>query len=82
MPATAMAPTLHPSTFPLLTCAPLYFHPHRRLVNMGVPQLRTLFQEVFGEATASNNAAWLRRKLSESPDSTYGQGRCATVRAR
>jgi hypothetical protein len=49
---------------------------------MGVPQLRTLFQEVFGEATASNNAAWLRRKLSENPDSMYGQGRCATVRAR
>jgi hypothetical protein len=37
---------------------------------------------VFGEGTASNNAAWLRRKLSEPPDSMYGQGRCEHVRAR
>ncbi len=56
--------------------------PLRRLVSLGVPQLRSLFLEVFGEPTASNNASWLRRKLSEAPDQTYGQGRCPTVRAR
>jgi hypothetical protein len=55
---------------------------HRKLANLGVPQLRNLFSEIFGEQTASNNAAWLRRKLSESPDGVYGQGRCVTVRAR
>lgn len=49
---------------------------------MGVPKLRELFRQVFGEGTASNNAAWLRRKLCERPDSTYGQGRCERVRAR
>lgn len=37
---------------------------------------------MFGECTASNNAAWLRRKLAERPDIIYGQGRCERVRAR
>jgi hypothetical protein len=44
--------------------------------------LRTLFQQVFGQETASNNAAWLRRKLAESPDSIHGQRRSPVVRAR
>jgi hypothetical protein len=37
---------------------------------------------VFGEATASNNAGWLRRKLAESPDQVHGQRRSPVVRAR
>jgi hypothetical protein len=49
---------------------------------MGVPQLRALFSHVFGQQTASNNAAWLRRKLAESPDSVHGQRRSPVVRAR
>ncbi|KAI8465868.1 MAG: hypothetical protein J3K34DRAFT_461196 [Monoraphidium minutum] len=52
------------------------------LAQLGVPKLRELFFAVFGEGTASNNAAWLRRKLGERPDSVYGQGRCERVRAR
>ncbi|KAK9803178.1 hypothetical protein WJX72_010192 [[Myrmecia] bisecta] len=52
------------------------------LVGLGVPKLRAIFLEVFGHHTASNNGAWLRRKLCEAPDSTYGQGRSAHVRAR
>lgn len=49
---------------------------------MGVPMLRSLFNQVFGEPTASNNAGWLRRKLSESPDTVHGQRRSAVVRSR
>lgn len=49
---------------------------------MGVPQLRSVFADVFGEPTASNNAAWLRRKLAEAPDAQVGRGRSAHVRAR
>ncbi|GBF88129.1 hypothetical protein Rsub_00841 [Raphidocelis subcapitata] len=52
------------------------------LAQLGVPKLRELFLSHFGEPTASNNAAWLRRKLSERPDAVYGQGRCERVRAR
>eukprot|EP00193_Tetraselmis_chui_P006445 CAMPEP_0177766516 /NCGR_PEP_ID=MMETSP0491_2-20121128/8563_1 /TAXON_ID=63592 /ORGANISM="Tetraselmis chuii, Strain PLY429" /LENGTH=480 /DNA_ID=CAMNT_0019282929 /DNA_START=334 /DNA_END=1776 /DNA_ORIENTATION=- len=48
----------------------------------GVPELRALFLEVFGHPTASNNSAWLRRKLSEPPDATYGRGRSAKIRKR
>lgn len=55
---------------------------HRKLAGLGVPMLRTLFNQVFGEPTASNNASWLRRKLSESPDVVHGQRRSAIVRAR
>jgi hypothetical protein len=44
--------------------------------------LRDLFKQVFGENTASNNAGWLRRKLSENPDSVHGQCRSRVVRAR
>lgn len=47
-----------------------------------MPVLRDLFKQVFGENTASNNAGWLRRKLSESPDSVHGQCRSRVVRAR
>jgi hypothetical protein len=54
----------------------------RKLAGLGVPVLRDLFQQVFGENTASNNAGWLRRKLSESPDSVHGQCRSRVVRAR
>lgn len=49
---------------------------------LGVPQLRALFVEVFGEQTASNNAAWLRRKLAQPPDDDMGRGRSPVVRAR
>eukprot|EP00878_Enallax_costatus_P015156 GHUV01015868.1.p1 GENE.GHUV01015868.1~~GHUV01015868.1.p1 ORF type:complete len:363 (+),score=63.17 GHUV01015868.1:131-1090(+) len=54
----------------------------KKLAGLGVPMLRSLFNQVFGEPTASNNAGWLRRKLSESPDSVHGQRRSAIVRAR
>ena len=37
----------------------------KSLASLGVSQLRQLFQEVFGEATASNNAVWLRKKLCQ-----------------
>lgn len=47
-----------------------------------MPVLRTLFSQVFGQETASNNAAWLRRKLAEAPDSVHGQRRSPVVRAR
>lgn len=57
-------------------------HTCRKLAGLGVPVLRTLFQQVFGQETASNNAAWLRRKLAESPDSIHGQRRSPVVRAR
>jgi hypothetical protein len=36
---------------------------------MGVPELRIRFREIFGQDTASNNSAWLRKKLSEPPAS-------------
>lgn len=54
----------------------------KKLAGMGVPMLRTLFSQVFGQPTASNNASWLRRKLSETPDSVHGQRRSPVVRAR
>ena len=54
----------------------------RELVGLNVPRLRALFLEVFGHHTASNNGAWLRRKLSEPPDSLLGRGRSATIRKR
>jgi hypothetical protein len=54
----------------------------RKLAGLGVPVLRDLFKQVFGENTASNNAGWLRRKLSENPDSVHGQCRSRVVRAR
>ena len=46
----------------LLTCAPAC----RVLATMGVPQLRAEFLRAFGQPTASNNSAWLRRKLAET----------------
>eukprot|EP00775_Hariotina_reticulata_P002000 gene2000-2322_t len=54
----------------------------KKLAGLGVPALRALFAEVFGEATASNNAGWLRRKLAECPDQVHGQRRSPVVRAR
>lgn len=45
-------------------------------------QLRALFLQVFGQETASQNAAWLRKKLAEPPDAVHGQRRSAAVRAR
>lgn len=51
-------------------------------MGLNVPRLRSLFLEVFGHHTASNNGAWLRRKLSEPPDSLLGRGRSATIRKR
>ena len=37
---------------------------------MGVPQLRAEFLRAFGQPTASNNSAWLRRKLAEARGET------------
>lgn len=54
----------------------------RDLIGLNVPRLRALFLEVFGHHTASNNGAWLRRKLAEPPDSLLGRGRSATIRKR
>lgn len=67
------------SSFAITCC---HFAACRRLAGLGVPVLRTLFQQVFGQETASNNAAWLRRKLAEAPDSVHGQRRSPVVRAR
>ncbi|BDA43771.1 hypothetical protein COCOBI_04-7870 [Coccomyxa sp. Obi] len=52
------------------------------LVGLGVPKLRAIFLEIFGHHTASNNGAWLRRKLCEKPDATRGRGRSASIRKR
>lgn len=50
---------------------------------MGVPELRALFREVFGQDTASNNSAWLRKKLAEPPAPDEGGARRAAIpRAR
>ena len=50
---------------------------------MGVPELRALFREVFGQSTASNNSAWLRKKLAEPPAAEDGGARrAAQPRAR
>ena len=38
-----------------------------KLARMGVPELRSLFRELFGQETASNNSNWLRKKLAEPP---------------
>jgi hypothetical protein len=54
----------------------------RDLVGLGVPKLRALFLEIFGHHTASNNGAWLRRKLCEKPDAERGRGRSASIRKR
>ncbi|GBF97728.1 hypothetical protein Rsub_10892 [Raphidocelis subcapitata] len=37
-----------------------------------VPELRQLFQSVFGVATNSHNSVWLRRKLTEPPGAARG----------
>lgn len=47
-----------------------------------MPKLRAIFLEIFGHHTASNNGAWLRRKLCEQPDATRGRGRSASIRRR
>lgn len=47
---------------------------------LGVPRLRAVFLDVFGHYTASNNGAWLRRKLAEPAEG--GRGRAAQIRAR
>ncbi len=47
---------------------------------LGVPRLRLVFLEVFGHHTASNNGAWLRRKLAEPAEG--GRGRAVQIRAR
>ena len=52
----------------------------RWLSTLGVPRLRAIFLDVFGHHTASNNGAWLRRKLAEPADG--GRGRAAQIRAR
>ena len=47
-----------------------------QLARMGVPELRTLFRDTFGQETASNNSAWLRKKLAGGPSgrtSAYNQ---------
>lgn len=70
------------SCLPFLPSPPPNNNKNRKLAGLGVPALRTLFSQVFGQETASNNAAWLRRKLAESPDSVHGQRRSPIVRAR
>ena len=52
----------------------------RWLSTLGVPRLRSIFLEVFGHHTASNNGAWLRRKLAEPAEG--GRGRAVQIRAR
>lgn len=52
----------------------------RWLSTLGVPRLRAIFLDVFGHHTASNNGAWLRRKLAEPAEG--GRGRAAQIRAR
>ncbi|GBF97726.1 hypothetical protein Rsub_10890 [Raphidocelis subcapitata] len=42
------------------------------VATLKLPELRQLFQAVFGVATTSNNTAWLRSKLSERADTTRG----------
>lgn len=37
----------------------------RKLERMTVAQLKTVFQQVFGASTTSNNLTWLRKKLAE-----------------
>ncbi len=51
-------------------------------MGLGVPKLRAIFLEIFGHHTASNNGAWLRRKLCEKPDATRGRGRSVSIRKR
>ena len=55
-------------------------HPCRWLSTLGVPRLRAIFLDVFGHHTASNNGAWLRRKLAEPAEG--GRGRAVQIRAR
>ena len=52
----------------------------RCLSTLGVPRLRSIFLDVFGHHTASNNGAWLRRKLAEPAEG--GRGRALQIRAR
>ena len=52
----------------------------RWLSTLGVPRLRAIFLDVFGHHTASNNGAWLRRKLAEPAEG--GRGRAVQIRAR
>lgn len=51
------------------------------LARMGVPDLRQRFYEVFGQATASNNSVWLRKKLAE-PSQDGGARRAPQPRTR
>jgi len=48
-----------------------------KLSRMSVPDLRDLFKELFGQPTASNNSAWLRRKLAEPAAEDEGGARRA-----
>ena len=59
---------------------PTDFTVDRWLSTLGVPRLRAIFLDVFGHHTASNNGAWLRRKLAEPAEG--GRGRAAQIRAR
>jgi hypothetical protein len=40
---------------------------------MGIPQLKAMFQQTFGEPTMSNNGKWLRRKLAQPPCEQNGR---------
>jgi hypothetical protein len=48
---------------------------------MGVPELRLLFRATFGQDTASNNSAWLRKKLAEPPANEGARRRVLLLRA-
>lgn len=52
------------------------------LDKMGIPQLRALFLKTFNHPTGSNNAEWLRKKLSQPADPQVGAARAAVPRAR
>ncbi|CAG9464230.1 unnamed protein product [Pedinophyceae sp. YPF-701] len=54
----------------------------KTLEGMGVPELRRKFIEVFKCPSASNNGAWLRKKLAAPPDARVGAGRHHLPRKR
>jgi hypothetical protein len=65
-----------------LLCASIYNQILQVLDKMGIPQLRALFLKTFNHPTGSNNAEWLRKKLSQPQDPQVGAARAAVPRAR
>lgn len=81
--ADTTSSTCNPSPHGLIQCLQhlltLRF-PCRYLQNLGVAQLRALFEEVYGERTQSNNSVWLRKKLSQPRDDSVGAGKKLLVK--